>query len=356
MKSRPSFLLLCAAIIVLMALVIWHVRRPAKTSVPAAVPTQPAETVAAAPALPATNMPVPITGHVTVPTPSNAVSTPRKSKEQETLAILSTKNDVPIIFYGKLEDQFGNPVAGAEVTGSIIIYNGVRAGSEKVVVTSDGNGFFQINHGKGESLGIMPRKAGYTLATSDTEFKYSKLNPNPYEPDAGNPNVIKMWKLQGAGALVGINQTFKPSFTDEPIFFDLVVGATVPSGGDLEIIVTREPGVITQRKQDHRDWSIKLVPVNGGIMESDYRMAQVTFEAPANGYQDSYFVQMNHDDPAWFDNVQKMFFLTSRNGQVYSKFSFDFGINDDPGGTMWVQFKGVASTNGLRNWEATAPQ
>ncbi len=40
-------------------------------------------------------------------------------------------------------------------------------------------------------------------------------------------------------------------------------------------------------------------------METDYRAAQVTFEAPADGYQDSYFVQMNHDDPGWFDNIQK---------------------------------------------------
>jgi hypothetical protein len=65
---------------------------------------------------------------------------------------------------------------------------------------------------------------------------------------------------------------------------------------------------------------------------------------------------MNHDDPAWFDNIQKVFFLMSRNGQVYSKLSVDFGINDDPSGSMWFRLKGVANTNGSRNWEATAPQ
>ena len=42
---------------------------------------------------------------------------------------------------------------------------------------------------------------------------------------------------------------------------------------------------------------------------------------------------------AWFNNIQKVFFLTSRNGQVYSKLSLDFGINDDPKCTMWFQFK-----------------
>lgn len=355
MKIRPSFLLLCVAIVVLMVLVVWFARRPAKTSVPVAAPSQPVETVATIPALPATNVPDSITGHVTVPTPSNAVSAPRKSKEQETLEILSTKNDIPIVFYGRVEDQFGNPVVGAEITGSTIIYNGVRAGGQKVVVTSDANGFFQLNAGKGESLGIMPKKAGYVLATAGTEFRYSHLDAHPYVPDAGNPTVIKMWKLQGAEPLIGINKTFKLPHADAPIFFDFVAGTTVTSGGDLEVIITRAPGVITQRKQDHRDWSIKLVPVNGGILETDYRTAQVTFEAPADGYQDSYFVQMNHDDPGWYDNIQKVFFLTSRSGQVYSRFSLDFGINDDPNGTMWFQFKGVASTKGSRNWEETTP-
>ena len=63
---------------------------------------------------------------------------------------------------------------------------------------------------------------------------------------------------------------------------------------------------------------------------------------------------MSHDNPDWFDNVQKAFFMNTRRGQVYSKFSFDFGINADPSGTMWLEFKGVANVNGSRNLEATA--
>ena len=48
----------------------------------------------------------------------------------------------------------------------------------------------------------------------------------------------------------------------------------------------------------------------------------------------------------------KNFFLKSRNGQIYSKFSLNFGINDAPSDTMWLQFNGVANTNSSRNWEA----
>jgi hypothetical protein len=258
------------------------------------------------------------------------------------------------VFFGRLEDQSGSAVSGATVNFGVQYENADARGIQRGQVVSDGNGLFTISGYKGANLTVTPKKAGYALTTTSTTFRYSQISPGYFVPDANNPTVIKMWKLQGAEPLVEINKTFKIPYTGTPIFFDLVTGNVVPAGGDLEVIVTRAPGVITQ--QNHGDWSIKLVPINGGIMETDYHTSQVTFEAPADGYQDIYFVQMSHDDPAWFDNIQKVFFLTSRNGQVYCKLSLDFKINDDPNSTMWFQLKGVASTNGSRNWEATVPQ
>ncbi len=78
-----------------------------------------------------------------------------------------------------------------------------------------------------------------------------------------------------------------------PIFFDLLAGQVVSAGGDLEIIVKRAAGAITQL--NHSDWSIELVPVDGGIMQTDYHTSQITFGAPDSGYQKSFIVQMNHD-------------------------------------------------------------
>ena len=347
-------MLLCVAIVVLTVLVVWFARRPAKTAVPVAALSQPVETVAATPAPRATNVPDSIIGHVTVPTPSNAVSAPRKSKEQETLEILSTKNDIPIVFYGRVEDQFGNPVVGAEITGSTIIYNGVRMGGQKVVTTSDANGFFQLNAGKGESLGIMPKKAGYTLATADTEFKYSKLNPHPYVPDAGNPTVIKMWKLQGAGSLVGIDQHYKLHYTDTPINFDLLTGQIVPVGGDIKLTVNRSPGVMSGRNR--LDWSVQVEAVDGGVMESGGQDA-ITFSAPESGYQPSDTLTFSTNAPyKWYGLFNQGFFVMSRNGQVYSKFGLSFRINENPDDFMYVTLSGVASTNGSRNWEVTPTQ
>ena len=86
--------------------------------------------------------------------------------------ILSTYNDVPIDFYGKLQDQFGNPVVGAEIKGNIRVINGVRQGTDWLTTTSDVNGLFQF-HGRGQDIGMMPAKSGYALASTTTLFKYS---------------------------------------------------------------------------------------------------------------------------------------------------------------------------------------
>jgi hypothetical protein len=357
MKARRSILLFSAVAILLIGAVIWlgkkpstiGSREPANPTNMAASPTEPAGAEQAGSPLPPTRDTRPgNTPQTNVPASAaqSALDDPRRG--------LAALNDVPIVFYGKLEDQFSNPVVAARIDASVRIYNGFKSTVERFVVTSDSGGFFHIDHGKGEGLGIGPSKEGYVLAAPNTYFKYSYMYPDRFAPDPAKPAVIKMWKVQGPQPLTGIQKEFRLPFTGAPVSFDLITGNVVGSGGDLEVEITRAPGTLS--KKTPADWSIKIKAVDGGIMESDYETARATYEAPAGDYQDSLFVQMNREDQAWFDSLHKMFFLKSRGGQVYSKFNFDFGINREPNGLMYFQFRGVANTNASRNWEATAPQ
>src|SRR5262249_18065551 len=171
MKMRRSILCLCGTVAVLFLLVVWLARRPATT--PPAEEDSPAGVAVQAPAV----MPG---GRKTVPaSPSRSnvapamegvnasVSTPALAKEEQTREVLSTLNDVPIDFFGKLLDQFGNPVVGAEITGSVIFDNGSSNGVRQVQTTSDGNGLFALHGGNGESLSVTPRKQGYALASDN---------------------------------------------------------------------------------------------------------------------------------------------------------------------------------------------
>ncbi len=84
-----------------------------------------------------------------VPQVAVAPAPPAKSRAQQIREGLATLNDMPIVFYGRLEDQFGKPVVGATVTGNTIIYSALRRGSEHVSTQSDENGLFTIKAGKG---------------------------------------------------------------------------------------------------------------------------------------------------------------------------------------------------------------
>ena len=349
MKIRPSVFLFVAIITVLIALVLW----PKKKTVPPSVATNP-------PQVSVVNQPIisaqPVNNNLqSSGQPGDVIKEYRQgliSKGQAMQEILATENDIPIVFYGRLEDQFKNPVSGAEVTGSTIIYNGTRAGSERASTISDANGFFKLDIGKGESLGIVPKKAGYVLATTSTFFKYSHLESNPYIPDIDNPTVIKMWQLQGAEPLFSINQRYKFYYTNAPINFDLLTGQIVPSGGDIQIMINRSLGIISGRTR--QKWGVQVEAINGGLIESSGD--EIVYEAPADGYQSNDSFIMSTNAPyKWFGGFDQTFFLQSRNGQVYSKVNFGISINQQPDGYIWVEFHGVANTNSSRNWEATAP-
>ncbi len=334
---------------IFMAFVIWFGKRQDKTPIESDVSAKPPESVTTT-VQPKTDSPDIGVNHSVAEIGTDAA---RQDKGQRTVEVLSTQNDIPIVFYGKLEDQFGNPVTSAQIAASVRIYNGVQSTIERFFVISDATGFFQINHGKGESLGLTPNKDGYVLASTDTFFKYSHLENYPYIPDQKRPAVIKMWKLQGAEPLVEIDQHYKLPFSNAPLNFDLLAGKIVPFGGDLKIAVKRSPGVVSGRTR--QDWGVQIESVNGGLMDS-IGQDRITYAAPADGYESKMTFTFSTNAPnKWSGQFNQGFFLMSRNGQVYAKLGLSFRINETPDEFMYVNLSGVANTNSSRNWEATLP-
>jgi hypothetical protein len=350
MKIRRSVFWFCIIVVILITAIFWFGKENrARTSPIVSVGTNAAPPTGAAPSAPAN-----ILVQTNTPPAPVAASTPPQDKGEQMKEGLNSLNDVPIAFYGRLEDQFGSAVFGAQIMANVRIYNGVQSTVEHLTTVSDGNGMFQIQGGKGESLGIMPKKEGYVLASTGTEFKYSYMYADHFTSDPNNPTVIKMWKLQGAEPLLSINQRYKFHYTDSPVNFDLIAGKIVATGGDVKITLGRSPGVVSERTL--QDWSVLVEGVNGGLIESDGQEG-ITFEAPESGYQANDSFIMSATAPhRWFGSFDQTFFLQSRNGQVYSKVNFGISINQQPNDFVWVEFHGVANTNSSRNWEATAPQ
>jgi hypothetical protein len=355
MKVRRSILFLTAVVVLLIALALWYgkkapVEMPLATSTDTNIaPVEGSESrpPAAAPVIQANPL-AEDAGAATVS--ANVHKPPTESKTERMREVLSTYNDVPIDFYGKLEDQFGNPVAGAEIRGSARVINGVRQGTQWLTTTSDANGLFQL-HGKGQDISTTPSKKGYALASLNGGGNYSMLAPEEerVHPDPNNPVVVKMWKLQGSEPLLSIDQHYKLPYTSEPIYFDLLTGKIVPNGGDVKLTVNRSPGVMSGRNR--LDWSLQIESVGGGVIDSGGQERTI-YAAPDSGYQPSMtFIFSTNAPHLWFGGFNQGVFLVSRDGQVYSKVRFSFDINDAPDGLMSATFRGIANTNRSRNWE-----
>jgi hypothetical protein len=351
MKIRGSILLFVAAVAMLIVLALWFGKKR-QVEIPSNVltGTNTASSEAIATSTSAGAPSRPTASSVSAMTNTTTSPQDKGGKIKEGLAVL---NDVPIAFYGRLVDQFGSPVVGAQITASVRVYNNVQSTVEHLATVSDGNGMFQIKGGKGESLGIMPKKEGYVLATTETHFNYSYMYSGHFTPDQGNPTVIKMWKLQGAEPLVGINQNYKLHYTSTPIYFDLLTGKIVPVGGDIKITVNRPAGNVSEHNP--QDWGFMIEVVNGGLIETSPQESAITHAAPEAGYQQSDVLSAS-SNRSGVGVIQQSFFVQSRNGQVYSKVGLVFGINDTPDGIMYITFSGVANANGSRNWEAAIPK
>jgi len=348
MKIRRSILFLTAIAEIFITWVLW-----CGSKKPAEMPSG-TETNIAAVSEPRPMIPAFVT-HTNAP-PANAAtrvdpSPPSGGKTEREREVLSTYNDVPIDFYGKLEDQFGNPVAGAEIKGSIRVISGDRQGTDWLTTTSDPEGLFEF-HGRGQDISTMPSKKGYALASLNGGGNYSLLAPEQerLHPDPNNPVVVKMWKLQGAEYLLSIDQHYNIHYTTQPISFDLLAGSVVPRGGDIRLTVKRSQGLMSGRSP--LDWSLQVEAIEGGLMDTEGQ-ERITYVAPKTGYAPSTnFIFSTNPPYKWFGGFDQMFFVRSRNGQVYSKLRFSFNINDDPDGFMSIGVRGIANTNSSRNWEA----
>jgi len=357
MKIRPSIIWFIVIVAVMITAMLWYgKKKPAKLPPVSSVETNTVPPVATASSAPV-NAPIQSTMPMVQTTKgTNSSKTPPLSKVARAIGLLSDYNDVPIVFYGKIEDQFSNTVAGAQVNFDVRVMNGYESTVNRGQVISDANGLFTISGYKGQDLGMAVKKDGYVLVSMNGSSIYSHLYPEEQRahPDQNNPTVIKMWKLQGAESLVSIDQHYKLPCPGAPVNFDLLAGQIVPSGGDIKITVNRPGGVISGRNP--QDWSVQVEAVNGGLIETSVGEARVTYAAPDNGYEPSKTFAMSNSNNTWYEAVHQMFFVQSRNGQVYGKINLSLRINQNPDDSMSITLSGVASANGSRNWEATAPQ
>src|SRR5689334_17721409 len=153
-------------------------------------------------------------------------SRPRNQEERrkKTVAKVAAMLATPITFYGKVVDQNGEPIPGANVDyGTIDKFD--ESGSD-YQSKSDENGGFSITGINGAVLTVGVRKAGYynIHGKSDAAFAYGVgVDPTRKAPPTkDNPAMFVLQRIGVTESLLHIaSRQYRMSKSGEPIEIDL---------------------------------------------------------------------------------------------------------------------------------------
>jgi hypothetical protein len=355
MKIRSFIIWFIVIVAVLIALALWHGKKqPLEKPLAGSTTVNAASSADSVPSAPVnasvyTNMP-PAEGASSATTVTNQSKSPLPQDKVTVLKEILQANDVDIVFYGRLEDQFGSAIGNTTINFSVRYENMSDRGVQRGRVVADGNGFFKIAGYRGQDISIVPEKAGYTPLEMKGIGNYSPvLYPEDQRahPDPNNPIVIKMWKLQGGEHLVHFQTETRVPLDGATTTFDLQTGQRVQNGGDLTISVKTTP---TPNIRERYDWQVNIQSVNGGLISSSEDFAQM-FQAPESSYEPEFSMDYQRDVKPWTTTFNGVFYFTSRNQGCYGKIGLEVLSDVVKDGTIPVILNCYLNPAGSRNLE-----
>lgn len=185
---------------------------------------------------------------------------------------------MPIEFYGKVIDQFDQPVDRAQVELNWTTVVGPTPDPKKNIFT-DANGRFEVTGIQGKRLWIAVDKQGYLFSTNSvSSFEYAAFyQDNFYVPDPNNPVLFHLHKLMGAEPMYQFEMNNEIAFNGPPVVLDVARGK-VAAIGDFAFSLR-----LDGRSEKDPDYTLLLqARNNAGFILTNERFP---FNAPENGYQ-----------------------------------------------------------------------
>lgn len=227
----------------------------------------------------------------------------KKGQAMQQIFLSQNKN---LDLYGRVIDQYGQPVAGAKIQGNVVVRRGFMQQSDEVHFTqTDEGGNFSFLGFNGTGLGIWPQKVGYFY-----NLKLPSKRPDDYNPNPDNPVIFTMWKLHGPEQLVSSSLDAKIPFDGTPTRFDIATGRQ-SANGDLQITLIRSP-LAVQRGRDIFNWTVGIEILGGGVLPQN---DPYPYWAPENGYQPLYEFDMSSNNLPWSSSLDCGFYIKNARGQ-----------------------------------------
>ena len=300
MKQAKIIATLC--LLAVIAVSLWWLTRPPRVSLRPAARSEEAKVSRATPA--------PAVVKTSSRGPSVEAERGTPALEQVTQAF-----NAPISFYGRVIDQYGNPVSDADV--GYTAADKFNASGSNYSGKSDARGRFEISGIKGAGLLVGVGKRGYypVEGKSSASFAYG-VGRDSYRqpaPTKDEPAIFLLHKMGETEPLVHVSsRQYKVDRNGQPMEIVLDTGKQVPvNRGDIRF--ERWTNDQSKNARGHFDWRFRITAPGGGIIE---RRDQFAFEAPLEGYQDVVEIDM----PAllgdrWSYTVNRSYFVRSRKGK-----------------------------------------
>jgi hypothetical protein len=211
-------------------------------------------------------------------------------------------------FYGKVLDQYGEPIMNANVSANLIANDETSGGLnvQKCSTVTDNNGLFEFTGIYGADINVLVSKEGYKYGERGEGYKGSiggKTSPT-------DRAILTMWKLRGAEPLNSSGIDAKIPHDGTPITFEMSTGKQ-SSNGDMRVSLSQFPLDVSTGRERF-DWSVKAEVINGGLLEEN---DPYPYWAPANGYQPIFEFGVSSNATAWVPNLKKKFYIKNSQGQ-----------------------------------------
>lgn len=278
---------------------------------------------------------------------NNPYAHPKRYEQVKRVQRLQDAMSSGFEYYGKVVDQRGEPVVGANVLVQWgyfpFIPNGDFSPSYKnLTFTTDKEGRFSIKKSKGMSLAFGRndiKKEGYEIDAyraymfSDGGYKMLQSFSNP-----AKPVIFHAWKKTEAEGLV--HDILEVGYRPDGKFYRVSLKGVEEQ---LKISFIADPN---GNRSSPLDWSMKLKVIDGGIIESTDTFMN---EAPLEGYLPILSYQYKKSDKGFSNDIRKKFYIKARNGQVYGRLECRIHPYYGRDNIVAVDIKYWINPNGSRN-------
>jgi hypothetical protein len=275
-------------------------------------------------------------------------------------------------FYGKVVDQYGNPVEGVQLEIEILSYQDsfidyVKTGREQIKeelnLKTDAKGMFSVERKIGTSFSIeRMTKEGYIASDRGVQytFVYNNLSSGPdstmyHSADKLQPVVYELWKKGETEPLIVTfaKLTLEPEKGINEVYYRMTPkGKPSPHpmpGWDIKVTGKSIHSPNPKRQQDDY-WEVTLTAgEGGGLVLTDSPHANL---APESGYQKNLVIKSTEQENPWDRPVRRAYYRR-KDGEEFAAFRLDIDIGSQKTGSrIYVTLADLRiNPNGSRNLE-----